>query len=55
MSARWSTHAAAVGIDRVTLADTTGVASPRRIAAVLDVTGSDVGLHLHDTPRHCAA
>ncbi len=42
-------HAAAVGIDRVTLADTTGVASPRRIAAVLDVTGGDVGLHLHDT------
>jgi hydroxymethylglutaryl-CoA lyase len=37
------------GIDQVTLADTTGVATPRRIAAVLETTGSDVGLHLHDT------
>jgi hydroxymethylglutaryl-CoA lyase len=34
---------------RVTLADTTGAATPRRIAAVLDVVGADVGLHLHDT------
>lgn len=42
-------HARAIGIDRVTLADTTGMASPRRIADVLDVTGTDVGLHLHDT------
>lgn len=42
-------HARAAGIDRVTLADTTGMASPRRIADVLDVTGTDVGLHLHDT------
>jgi hydroxymethylglutaryl-CoA lyase len=42
-------HARTGGIDRVTLADTTGMASPRRIAEVLDVTGTDVGLHLHDT------
>ena len=42
-------HARRIGVDRVTLADTTGTASPRRIAAVLDATGSDVGLHLHDT------
>jgi hydroxymethylglutaryl-CoA lyase len=33
----------------VTLADTTGMASPRRIADVLSVTGTGVGLHLHDT------
>jgi len=33
----------------VTLADTTGMATPRRITDVLDVTGTDVGLHLHDT------
>ena len=33
----------------VTLADTTGTATPRRIAAVLKATGTDVGLHLHDT------
>jgi hydroxymethylglutaryl-CoA lyase len=42
-------HARGVGIDQVTLADTTGVATPRRISSVLGVVGSDVGLHLHDT------
>ena len=42
-------RAAAAGVDRLTLADTTGVATPRRIGDVLDVTGTDVGLHLHDT------
>jgi hydroxymethylglutaryl-CoA lyase len=39
----------AAGVDRVTLADTTGTASPRRISAVVDRVGPDVGLHLHDT------
>jgi hydroxymethylglutaryl-CoA lyase len=33
----------------VTLADTTGMATPRRVAEVLAATGHDVGLHLHDT------
>ena len=33
----------------VTLADTTGTATPRRIASVLKAVGTDVGLHLHDT------
>jgi len=42
-------HARATGIDQVTLADTTGVATPRRVAEVLDAVGTDVGLHLHDT------
>lgn len=42
-------HARRVGIDRLTLADTTGTASPRRLGEVLDATGTDVGLHLHDT------
>ena len=42
-------HARDAGVDRVTLADTTGMATPRRIASVLGVVGSDVGLHLHDT------
>ena len=41
------------GVDRVTLADTTGTATPRRIRAVLDALDpaarSDLGLHLHDT------
>jgi hydroxymethylglutaryl-CoA lyase len=38
---------------RITLADTTGTATPRRIAevlgALLDSAGTDLGLHLHDT------
>lgn len=42
-------HARATGIDHVTLADTTGMATPRRVAGVLDAVGGDVGLHLHDT------
>jgi hydroxymethylglutaryl-CoA lyase len=33
----------------VTLADTTGLATPRRIRDVVVLTGSGVGLHLHDT------
>jgi len=33
----------------VTLADTTGMATPRRVSAVVAATGPDVGLHLHDT------
>jgi hydroxymethylglutaryl-CoA lyase len=37
------------GVDRVTLADTTGMATPRRVGEVLAATGTDVGLHLHDT------
>jgi hydroxymethylglutaryl-CoA lyase len=42
-------HAHGAGIDQVTLADTTGMATPRRISSVLGVVGSNVGLHLHDT------
>ncbi len=37
------------GCDRATLADTTGMATPPRVHALLDATGSDVGLHLHET------
>jgi hydroxymethylglutaryl-CoA lyase len=37
------------GAARVTYADTTGMATPARIDALVDVTGDDVGLHLHDT------
>jgi hydroxymethylglutaryl-CoA lyase len=33
----------------VTLADTTGMATPRRVRDVLSATGTEVGLHLHDT------
>jgi hydroxymethylglutaryl-CoA lyase len=38
-----------LGVDQLTLADTTGTATPRRIKSVLAKTGTDVGLHLHDT------
>lgn len=38
-----------VGVTRCTLADTTGMATPTRIEAVLARTGVEVGLHLHDT------
>ena len=37
------------GATDVTLADTTGMATPRRVAEVLAATGADVGLHLHET------
>ena len=37
------------GAARVTYADTTGMATPRRIDALVDLTGADIGLHLHDT------
>jgi hydroxymethylglutaryl-CoA lyase len=37
------------GTHRLTLADTTGTATPRRVEGVLQRTGTDVGLHLHDT------
>lgn len=38
-----------LSVDRLTLADTSGVATPRRIEDVLGFAGTDVGLHLHDT------
>ncbi|MEO6125765.1 MAG: hydroxymethylglutaryl-CoA lyase [Ilumatobacteraceae bacterium] len=37
------------GATNVTLADTTGMATPRRIGEVLELTGTDVGMHLHET------
>ena len=39
----------AVGATSLTLADTTGMATPRRVADVVGRTGSGVGLHLHET------
>jgi hydroxymethylglutaryl-CoA lyase len=39
----------AAGCGAITCADTTGMATPRRIAEVLDAVGTDVGLHLHET------
>ena len=43
------TRALSSGSTTLTYADTTGVATPRRVADLLAVTGTDVGLHLHDT------
>jgi hydroxymethylglutaryl-CoA lyase len=37
------------GVTRVTYADTTGMATPARVDALLELTGTDIGLHLHDT------
>ena len=40
---------AEAGCDVLTLADTTGMATPRVLASVLAATGVGVGLHLHET------
>jgi len=37
------------GAGAVTLADTTGMATPRVLSEVLEATGTDVGLHMHET------
>ena len=37
------------GVAAITWADTTGMATPRRIDDLLDEGGTDVGLHLHET------
>jgi hydroxymethylglutaryl-CoA lyase len=37
------------GATSLTYADTTGMATPRRVGDLLEATGVDVGLHLHDT------
>jgi hydroxymethylglutaryl-CoA lyase len=37
------------GSTSLTYADTTGMATPRRVRDLLAETGTDVGLHLHDT------
>ena len=37
------------GASSLTYADTTGMATPRRVNDLLEQTGPDVGLHLHDT------
>ena len=39
----------ASGVSAITLADTTGMATPRRLDDVLALTGAGVGLHLHET------
>jgi hydroxymethylglutaryl-CoA lyase len=47
--AELTTLARGAGVDQVTLADTTGMATPRRVHDVVSANGNDVGLHLHDT------
>ncbi len=43
------TQLAGRGVTTFTLADTTGMATPQRVERVLEITGSDIGLHLHNT------
>lgn len=38
-----------VGCGAITCADTTGMATPRGVAEVVDAVGPDIGLHLHET------
>ena len=38
-----------VGCAAITCADTTGMATPRRVEEVVDAVGTDIGLHLHET------
>jgi hydroxymethylglutaryl-CoA lyase len=38
-----------LGATALTFADTTGMATPRRVAELVAVTGTDVRLHLHET------
>lgn len=47
--ARLGKEILASGASALTLADTTGMATPRVLAGVLEATGADVGLHLHET------
>jgi hydroxymethylglutaryl-CoA lyase len=37
------------GCAAITCADTTGMATPRRVAEVIEAVGTDIGLHLHET------
>jgi hydroxymethylglutaryl-CoA lyase len=46
-----SRHLEDAGTTALTLADTTGMATPRVLSEVLAVTGADIGLHLHETRR----
>jgi hydroxymethylglutaryl-CoA lyase len=37
------------GAAAITCADTTGMATPRRVAELVEATGEEIGLHLHET------
>lgn len=47
--ARLGERLLAGGATSLTWADTTGMATPRRVGELVALTGPDVGLHLHDT------
>jgi hydroxymethylglutaryl-CoA lyase len=47
--ARIASRAMEAGASSLTLADTTGMATPRRVSELLAYVGNHVGLHLHDT------
>jgi len=47
--AEMARRATDAGTTTLTFADTTGMAGPRHVEALLKLVGTDVGLHLHDT------
>jgi hydroxymethylglutaryl-CoA lyase len=47
--ARVGAAAIDAGATSLTYADTTGMATPRRVAELVDVVGADVRLHFHET------
>ncbi|HST42032.1 MAG TPA: hydroxymethylglutaryl-CoA lyase, partial [Conexibacter sp.] len=47
--ARICAAARAAGAARITCADTTGMATPVRVAAVVAAAGTEIGLHFHET------
>ena len=51
---RWPGRLRDSGCAAITCADTTGMATPRRVAEVVDAVGTDIGLHLHETRGHRA-
>jgi hydroxymethylglutaryl-CoA lyase len=48
-AARVGAAALDAGATSLTYADTTGMATPRRVAELIDVVGPDIRLHLHET------
>jgi hydroxymethylglutaryl-CoA lyase len=46
--ARLAERVRAAGVEQLTFADTTGMATPPRVDALLDAVGTDIGLHFHN-------
>jgi hydroxymethylglutaryl-CoA lyase len=46
--ARLADRVRAAGVEQLTFADTTGMATPSGVEALLEAVGTDIGLHFHD-------